>query len=84
MSPGLQSLLEGLFEKSIHKRLGYNGASEVKNHPWFEKVDWSGVQSKKIKPPFIPKLKTELDLTYFDDQFTKCDINSFHEPDEIT
>ena len=42
VSPALRSLFEGLFEKNPDKRLGSgnNGANDIKNHIWFEKVDW--------------------------------------------
>lgn len=83
VSPALRSLFEGLFEKKVQLRLGYNGAADVKAHPWFEKVDWKSLLEKKIKPPFVPKLKTELDLTYFDEEFTNCEINSYNEPEQV-
>eukprot|EP00825_Cyclidium_porcatum_P004679 TRINITY_DN12214_c0_g1_i2.p1 TRINITY_DN12214_c0_g1~~TRINITY_DN12214_c0_g1_i2.p1 ORF type:complete len:302 (-),score=55.45 TRINITY_DN12214_c0_g1_i2:17-922(-) len=83
VSPALRSLFEGLFEKKVQQRLGFNGAADVKAHPWFEKVDWKSLLEKKIKPPFIPKLKTELDVTYFDEEFTSCDINSYNEPEQV-
>ena len=76
ISPALRSLFEGLFEKDPVKRLGNgttgrSGGEEIKCHPWFEKVDWNALMEKKIKPPFIPKIKNELDVTHFDEEFTK-------------
>ena len=38
--------------------------------------------TKKYKPPFIPKLKYDWDLKYFDPSFTTQDIdNSFSDDD---
>ncbi len=35
------------------KRLGYNGAEEIKNHEFFKNINWQDVYDKKIKSPFI-------------------------------
>ena len=48
------------------KRLGRNGAEEVKQHPFFKNVDWKHVKETMI-PPFIPELKNIFDTKYFDE-----------------
>lgn len=35
VSPKLQSLVSMLLEKDPNKRIGTNGAVEIKSHPWF-------------------------------------------------
>ena len=35
-------------------RLGFNGVEEVKEHPWFKKIDWQKLENKKIAAPFLP------------------------------
>lgn len=62
-----ESLLRGLFLKE--KRLGTNGADEIKNHPFFEGIDWNALLEKKIRPPFIPKLNNPYDTKYIDHDF---------------
>ena len=62
----LRNLLEGLFQKKPENRLGSNGASEIKKHPWFENVDWDALLNKKIGAPFVPKVKSESDVSNFD------------------
>ena len=52
-----------LLDKDPNKRLGSkNDAIEIKNHPWFDSVNWEDVQNKKIKPyhPYLSKSKEEL------------------------
>jgi len=44
-------------------RLGKNGAQEIKNHKFFEGVDFENIY--KMKPPFMPKLNDAEDTTYF-------------------
>lgn len=48
----------------VDKRLGYNGASEIKSHPFFKDIDWNNV--KRLIPPFVPKLESSSDSKYFD------------------
>ena len=48
------------------KRLGRNGAEEVKQHPFFKNVNWKYVKETMI-PPFIPELKGPFDTKYFDE-----------------
>ena len=60
-----------------NKRIG-NGtkdAEEIKAHPYFQDVDWDKYLKKEIKPPFVPKVKNEMDLKYFDKVFTEESIN---------
>lgn len=42
-------------------RLGSNGISEIKNHPFLKDVEWDSVQEG---PPFIP-LGKDIDTVYF-------------------
>ena len=48
------------------KRLGRNGADEIKQHPYFKNVDWKHIKETMI-PPFIPQLKGPFDTRYFDE-----------------
>jgi serine/threonine protein kinase len=36
----------------VDKRLGYNGADEIKKHPFFKSVNWENIL--KSKAPFLP------------------------------
>ena len=58
---------EDLIAKLINnsnKRLGLNGAEEIKSHPFFNGLDWDNIHN--LKAPFIPELKNEYDTHYFD------------------
>ena len=48
------------------KRLGRNGAEEIKSHPYFKNIDWQHIKETLI-PPFIPELSGPYDSTYFDE-----------------
>ena len=48
------------------KRLGRNGAEEIKKHPYFKNIDWQHIKETMV-PPFIPELNGPYDATYFDE-----------------
>ena len=48
------------------KRLGRNGAEEIKKHPYFKNIDWQHIKETMV-PPFIPQLNGPYDATYFDE-----------------
>ena len=59
------------------KRLGFNGIHEIKNHKFFDGVNFDNILNKKEKPPFIPAFKDKFDLRYFNSKYTEMDIESF-------
>ena len=76
-----RDLIEKLFVSNPKKRLGYNSADEVKSHPFFKGIDFDKVLNKEYKPPFIPKLKDDTDLRYFDENFTQLKVEN-EKPDQ--
>jgi hypothetical protein len=38
-------------------------------------VDWKLIETKQIKPPFKPKLASEVDTRYIDSTFTDQNLN---------
>ncbi len=59
-----------LLEKNPDKRLGFNGAKEIKNHKWFENISWDDLIEKNVMAPYIPSLKDKYDTSNFDEEFT--------------
>jgi len=52
-----QSILTGLLTRDPARRLGVNGAEEIKKHPFFGKhIDFKKLLAKKIQPPFKPSV----------------------------
>jgi hypothetical protein len=35
-------------------RLGANGISELKNHPWFKDFNWHELQEGRMEAPYVP------------------------------
>lgn len=46
-------------------RLGRNGATEIKEHAWFDGLDWDNIKSSKA--PFIPEVSSPTSAENFDD-----------------
>ena len=44
-----------LLQRKPACRLGLNGPSEVKAHPWFADFDWDALQERRMEAPFIPE-----------------------------
>uniref|UniRef100_A0A8C4LUE1 G protein-coupled receptor kinase n=1 Tax=Equus asinus asinus TaxID=83772 RepID=A0A8C4LUE1_EQUAS len=77
-SPELKSLLQGLLQRDVSKRLGCHGggAQEVKGHSFFKGVDWQHVYLQKYPPPLIPprgevNAADAFDIGSFDEEDTK-------------
>eukprot|EP01017_Pseudomicrothorax_dubius_P002396 TRINITY_DN10054_c0_g10_i2.p1 TRINITY_DN10054_c0_g10~~TRINITY_DN10054_c0_g10_i2.p1 ORF type:complete len:386 (+),score=80.88 TRINITY_DN10054_c0_g10_i2:65-1222(+) len=86
LSENLKSLFHGVFQKNPEKRLGSgpDGALEIVKHPWFSTLDWDALYRKEIRPPFVPKLKNELDVSNFDPEFTETPVESCKEGGSFT
>ena len=44
--------------KNPARRLGAGSgdAEEVKNHPYFNAIDWNAVYAKQVAPPMVPTI----------------------------
>ncbi|XP_023582880.1 microtubule-associated serine/threonine-protein kinase 2 [Trichechus manatus latirostris] len=59
-----QDLTSKLLHQNPLERLGTGSAYEVKQHPFFTGLDWTGLLRQKAE--FIPQLESEDDTSYFD------------------
>ncbi|KAI3361019.1 hypothetical protein L3Q82_013224 [Scortum barcoo] len=66
-----RSLLEGLLERCVSKRLGESrDLEELQEHPFFVSINWDDLLARKVTPPFIPKVTGPCDVSYIDPEFT--------------
>lgn len=64
MGSEARSLLTQLLNRDPTRRLGVNGAQEIKGHPFFAKhIDFKKLWAKKIPPPFKPAVVRVLPLS---------------------
>jgi serine/threonine protein kinase len=59
-------LISKLLMKEPEKRIQFES---IKNHKWFEGIDFDDILKKKIKSPFIPKVNSPCDISNFDKEF---------------
>ncbi|KAM3725072.1 Protein kinase C-like [Dirofilaria immitis] len=87
MSRESVSICKALLQKSPQKRLGSGQTStrDIKEHPFFRRIDWYKIERRQVQPPFKPKLRSPESTENFDSQFRKlsvkmsaCDIDILH------
>lgn len=62
-----KDLISQLLQHNPLIRLGSGGAQEVKDHIYFDGLDWDGLLRQKAE--FVPSLENEEDTSYFDSQY---------------
>ncbi|XP_070137478.1 cAMP-dependent protein kinase catalytic subunit 2 isoform X4 [Drosophila bipectinata] len=64
----LKTLVESLMQVETTKRLGNasDGAADVKNHPWFQGIDWYGILNQEVPAPYVPTVSGAEDLSNFE------------------
>ncbi|XP_021352271.1 cGMP-dependent protein kinase 1-like [Mizuhopecten yessoensis] len=75
-------LIKKLCKDNPAERLGYgkNGILEIKKHKWFQGFDWDSLNSRKILPSIIPKVRGPTDYSNFDSYPKSIDVP----PDELS
>ena len=66
-----KDLAEKLLERDPAQRLGCErrvGTVAIRNHPMFETFSFEKLAKEKLKPPWTPKLKSQLDCSNFEYQ----------------
>ncbi|QLQ78125.1 hypothetical protein HG537_0A03720 [Torulaspora globosa] len=66
-----KDLLIGLLSRDPKRRLGYNGAEEIKRHPFFCQLSWKRLLMKGYIPPYKPPVTSAIDTSNFDQEFTR-------------
>lgn len=62
ISEEAQDLIERLLDDQ-ETRIGANSVEEIKNHPFFEGIDWENL--REIPAPVVPHLASPTDTTHF-------------------
>lgn len=62
-----KSIIKHLLTADLSRRYGTlnNGVNDVKNHRWFNIIDWNMLRDKEIPGPYIPLVKGPNDTTNF-------------------
>ena len=60
-----RDLIDKLLAVNPVERLGHNGSSEVRNHPFFASINWTTIRTESREDTFVPKPVDEYDTGYF-------------------
>jgi len=68
LSRHARDLLHGMLHKRPTERLGClaGGYREVKDHPFFQEVNFNKLVKKQIKAPWVPFIENKLDISHFE------------------
>ncbi|KAJ5502443.1 hypothetical protein N7463_005317 [Penicillium fimorum] len=69
--PAARDLLTRLLDRDPVRRLGANGAAEIKSHHFFANIDWRKLLQRKYEPSFRPNVVDARDTENFDVEFTR-------------
>lgn len=64
---GAKSIVKHLLEHDLSKRYGNlkNGVKDIKNHRFFNGLDWSKLLGKGLPAPYVPRVKDAKDTSNF-------------------
>uniref|UniRef100_A0A8C5MR97 Uncharacterized protein n=1 Tax=Leptobrachium leishanense TaxID=445787 RepID=A0A8C5MR97_9ANUR len=67
-SPSTKSILKALLNRDCKQRLGGSekGAEDIKQHLFFEGINWIELLARNVKPPFVPVIDGPEDTRNFD------------------
>lgn len=73
LSKEAKLILTLLLEKNPVGRLGVSDCihGDIRRQPFFRPLDFCKVETKQVAPPYRPKLRSQLDVSYFDTAFTE-------------
>ncbi|KAK9889759.1 hypothetical protein WA026_007139 [Henosepilachna vigintioctopunctata] len=68
-----RDLIRKLLKRQVSARLGsgIEDGKSIRQHPFFRTVNWDDVLNRKLRPPYIPTLRSLEDVSQFDPKFTK-------------
>jgi serine/threonine protein kinase len=64
-----KNLISKLLVRETTNRIGcmHHGHAEIKDHAWFEGVDWSRLSFKEVTAPWTPTIRSDQDTSNFDE-----------------
>ena len=72
VSNDAKELLRGLLQLLPENRLGYGpkDCASIQATPFFSSLNWDDCIARKIQPEFVPQVRGDTDVQFFDKEFT--------------
>jgi serine/threonine protein kinase len=68
LSPDARDLISGLLDRHPQNRLC---SDQIRQHPFFHSIDWDQLLSLQLRPPYLPYVRGDTDVSHFDEEFTQ-------------
>lgn len=67
------AIMRRLLRRNPDRRLGSSerDAGDVKKQAFFRNINWDDLLTRKVKPPFVPTVRSPEDVSNFDEEFTQ-------------
>ncbi|KDP21855.1 hypothetical protein JCGZ_00642 [Jatropha curcas] len=77
LSSEAHSLLKGLLQKDVTKRLGSGplGSDEIKRHKWLKPINWKKLETREIQPSFRPEVAGKNCIANFEKRWTEMPLS---------
>lgn len=64
----VKDIISHTLQGDISRRYGNlkDGVMDFKNHKWFKDINWDNLLNGRIQPPFVPKVRSPGDTSYFE------------------
>ncbi|XP_065338346.1 microtubule-associated serine/threonine-protein kinase 3 isoform X7 [Cloeon dipterum] len=76
-----KDIISSLLQQNPRDRLGVGGPNEVKEHPYFDTLNWNSLLRQKAE--FVPQLEHEEDTSYFDTRMDRYNHDLDEDTDEM-
>ena len=72
-----KDLCKKLLERDVSKRLGSlkGGTAEILEHKYFKSINWEKLESKQVRAPWLPAIKSATDTSNFDPYSTEDHVD---------
>jgi len=83
IDPVTRDFLQKMFIKDPRNRLGCIDVKQIRQHPFFDDIDFDRLLRRELAPPFIPSINFDADVSYIDNQFTDLVLDDFQSEEPI-
>jgi len=78
----IKELILRLLAREVPRRIGclHGGAADVREHKFFQTIDWDELRARRLPTPWVPHLSSPLDTSNFDAYDENDDVEPLFDP----